>query len=142
ALTARAACPSEPMRPAALSPGLPRHTKRTSAATHSTAARRQYIGKGSMEVGIARASGRVDPDLLYHLCPGIIEPAQFQIARPGHPHVESHVRIGRDTRLHFDLEHLLATERGGEGVDDVARDRLAFPILALTGFQELRDERL
>src|SRR3546814_7491349 len=52
------------------------------------------------------------------------------------------VGIGRDRRIDVAGEHRRAVECAGELVDDLARDDLAFLVLALAGLHRVVDQRL
>src|ERR1700722_3104820 len=71
----------------------------------------------------------------------VVEPGEAEGAAFGHPRRELDVGVGRDRRLEVDAEHELVVERGGELVDDLARDELAALVLAKAGLHDVGDQR-
>src|SRR6188474_306548 len=85
-----------------------------------------------------------DGDLLFADDRGavVVMPRQHDRARFHRLELELDVRVCRDGRLEVGGEHLLAGDRAGELLQDLARDGIALRVLALTGFHDVGDERL
>ena len=79
--------------------------------------------------------------------PTMVEPSSsIQVSTTGPDSVALNLNwiygLAEIGRLEIGREDFLAVHRGGELVEDLARDHLAVGALALAGFHDVRDERL
>src|SRR5947209_15002356 len=72
----------------------------------------------------------------------IVRPAECQHAAFAGDDSEGDERIGCHRRKQLGAENLLAIIQAREALDDIARDRLAFDIVAISGLHWVSDQRL
>src|SRR5690606_36537014 len=71
----------------------------------------------------------------------VVEPRELERPRLRNPDRKGKIRVRRNRGMPIAVKNFLAVELGRERLDDLARDRLALRVLALTAFHFVRDQR-